>query len=407
MINAEQRLFILGPYISTVHLQAHPLKIISLFSNKSRELKYYIIAGEASGDLHGSNLMKAIKEEDPEAEFRFWGGDLMAEQGGKPVKHYRELAFMGFAEVLMNLRTILRNIKFCKKDIEAYRPDAVILIDYPGFNLRIAKFVKSLGIRVFYYISPQVWAWKTGRVKTIKKFVDKMLVILPFEKEFYKKYEYEVDFVGHPLLDAMKDLPELDLEKFKKENRLDDRKLIALLPGSRKQEIRKKLPIMLSVAKYFPDYQFVVAGAPSQDLEFYTETGGKDVKVIMGKTYDLIRSASAALVTSGTATLETALLGTPEVVCYKGSLISYEIGKRVVKYVKFIALVNLIMDREVVRELIQSDLTAENLKSELSAILEGPKRERIKEDYKELRKKLGGAGASERAAGLIVSDLKS
>lgn len=368
-------------------------------------MKYYIIAGEASGDLHGSNLMKELKKKDPQAEFRFWGGDLMREQGGTIVKHYRDLAFMGFAEVIMNLRTILGNIKFCKKDIQNFKPDAVILIDYPGFNLRVAEFVKSLGIKVFYYISPQIWAWKTGRVHTIKKFVDRMFVILPFEKEFYAKYDYEVDFVGHPLLDAMKDLPEMDLEKFKSENQLDERKIIALLPGSRQQEIRVKLPLMLSVGKDFPEFQFVVAGAPSLDLEFYQEITGKDLKIVFGKTYDLLRSAEAALVTSGTATLETALLNTPEVVCYKGSRISYEIGKRVVKYIDYISLVNLIMDREVVKELIQKELNTKNLKSELEKILTEPKRSQILEDYKELREKLGGPGASERTAELILGDL--
>jgi len=369
-------------------------------------MKYYIIAGEASGDLHGSNLMKELKKKDPQAEFRFWGGDLMKEQGGEPVKHYRDLAFMGFAEVIMNLRTILGNIKFCKKDIQSWKPDAVILIDYPGFNLRIAEFVKSLGIKVYYYISPQIWAWKTGRVHTIKKFVDRMLVILPFEKDFYRNFDYEVDFVGHPLLDAMKDLPDLDLEKFKSENHLDERKIIALLPGSRKQEIKIKLPVMLSVQKDFPEYQFVVAGAPSQDKNFYQEVAGKDLKIVSGKTYDLLRASEAALVTSGTATLEAALLNTPEVVCYKGSRVSYEIGKRVVKHIEYISLVNLIMNREVVKELIQSELNSKNLKSELKKILTEPKRSEILKDYKELREKLGGPGASERTAELIVEDLK-
>ena len=369
-------------------------------------MKYYIIAGEASGDLHGSNLMKELKKKDAQAEFRFWGGDLMQEQGGKLVKHYRDLAFMGFAEVIMNLRTILGNIKFCKKDIQEFKPDAVILIDYPGFNLRVAEFVKNLGIKVYYYISPQIWAWKTGRVHTIKKFVDRMFVILPFEKDFYAKYDYEVDFVGHPLLDALKDLPEFTTEKFKSENNLDDRKIIAILPGSRKQEIKVKLPIMLSVAKDFPDYQFVVAGAPSQEESFYREIAGKDLKIVFGKTYDLLRSAEAALVTSGTATLETALLNTPEVVCYKGSRISYEIGKRVVKYIDYISLVNLIMNREVVKELIQSELNTKNLKSELSKILKEPKRSEILKDYNDLREKLGGEGASERTAELIIKDLE-
>lgn len=380
--------------------------IIFVFNKKFRSVKYYIIAGEASGDLHGANLMRALKIKDPQSQFRFWGGDLMQEQGGTPVKHYRELAFMGFSEVIMNLRTILGNISFCKKDIQQWQPDAVILIDYPGFNLRIAEFVQKSGIKVYYYISPQVWAWKTGRVKSIKKFVDKMFVILPFEKDFYAKYDYKVDFVGHPLLDAMQDLTTKNPEKFKSENKLDKRKIIALLPGSRKQEIKVKLPIMLSVAEYFPDYQFVVGGAPSQEASFYKEIAQKDLKIVFGQTYDLIRCSEAALVTSGTATLETALLNTPEVVCYKGSRISYEIGKRVVKYVKFIALVNLIMNREVVKELIQSDLNTQNLKTELAKILQGEKRNQILKDYTELREKLGGSGASERTAELIVEDLK-
>lgn len=368
-------------------------------------MKYYIIAGEASGDLHGSNLMKELKEQDPQAEFRFWGGDLMQHQGGTLVKHYRDLAFMGFAEVLMNLRTILGNISYCKKDIEAWQPDAVILIDYPGFNLRIAEFVKKLNIKVYYYISPQIWAWKTGRVKTIQQFVDRMFVILPFEKDFYAKYNYEVDFVGHPLLDELAKLKEMNIETFKKANDLDDRKIIALLPGSRKQEIKVKLPIMLSVAKFFPDYQFVIAAAPSQDKAFYQSIGGKDLKMVFGKTYDLIRASDAALVTSGTATLETALLNTPEVVCYKGNWISYEIGKRLIKYIDYISLVNLIMDKEVVKELIQKELTTENLKFELNQILHSPKRETILQNYQLLREKLGGSGASKRTAELILEDL--
>lgn len=368
-------------------------------------MKYYIIAGEASGDLHGSNLMREIKEKDPKAAFRFWGGDLMQAQGGTLVKHYRDLSFMGFIEVILNLKTILRNVSYCKKDIQSYQPDAVILIDYPGFNLRIAEFVKKLGFKVYYYISPQIWAWKTGRVKTIKKFVDRMFVILPFEKDFYSKYDYKVDFVGHPLLDALKDLPELDLQKLKAKNELDHRKIVALLPGSRKQEIKVMLPIMLSVAKDFPDYQFVVAAAPSQEEAFYKSVAGEDLKIVFGETYDLIRSADAALVTSGTATLETAFLNTPEVVCYKGSWISYQIGKRLVKHIQYISLVNLIMNREVVKELIQKDLNTESLRVELTKIIQGPKRSQMLDDYKELRQKLGGVGASERTAGLIVNDL--
>lgn len=380
-------------------------KLITFVSSSFR-VRYYIIAGEASGDLHGSNLMKELKMKDPQAEFRFWGGDLMEQQGGILVKHYKDLAFMGFSEVLMNLGTILKNISICKKDIQDYNPDAVILVDYPGFNLRIAEFVKNLGIKVYYYISPQIWAWKTGRVHKIKKFVDRMFVILPFEKDFYAKYDFNVDFVGHPLLDAMQDLPEIDIEKFKSEHGLDERKVIALLPGSRKQEIKKKLPIMLSVENDFSEYQFVVAGAPSLDVDFYKSIAGDQIKIISNRTYDLLRISEAALVTSGTATLETALLNIPEVVCYKGSQISYEIGKRVVKYIRFISLVNLIMDKEVVKELIQNKLNTNNLKTELAKILTVPKRSEILNIYRELREKLGGKGASERTAELIVEDLQ-
>lgn len=365
-------------------------------------MKYYVIAGEASGDLHGSNLLKEIKEKDPACEIRFWGGDLMAEVvGEKPVKHYKDLAFMGFLEVAMNLRTILGNIKFCKKDIESFRPDVLILIDYPGFNLRIAEFAKSLGIKVVYYISPQLWAWKEGRVETVKKFVDEMLVILPFEKDFYKKHEVEAHFVGHPLLDAIYDLQPIDCHEFKLNNNLNQKEIIALLPGSRKQEVEKMLEIMLSVRPYFKDYQFVIAGAPSLPKEFYENYVDENVHFVSNKTYDLLRCSKAALVTSGTATLETALLNVPEVVCYRGSKISYEIAKRLVKHIKYISLVNLIMDRAVVKELIQSELTTENLVSELKLVL-NENRSKILSDYEELRTKLGGKGASENAADIIV-----
>lgn len=366
-------------------------------------MKYYIIAGEASGDLHGSNLMKALKQKDSNAVFRFWGGDLMTEVAGKPpVKHYRDLAFMGFLEVALNLRTILGNIKFCKKNIQNFRPDVLILIDYPGFNLRIAKFAKSLGIKVVYYISPQLWAWKEGRVETVKKYVDEMLVILPFEKDFYRKHHVDAHFVGHPLLDAISDLKPISVEDFKTENHLNDKEIIALLPGSRKQEVEKMLQIMLSVRPYFTNYQFVIAGAPSLPKEFYAKFVDNDVHFVSNKTYDLLRCSKAALVTSGTATLETALLNVPEVVCYKGSRISYEIGKRLVKNIKYISLVNLIMDREVVKELIQNELTTENLVKELKLIL-GQNCSKILSDYEELRHRLGEKGASERAAQLIIS----
>jgi lipid-A-disaccharide synthase len=365
-------------------------------------MKYYIIAGEASGDLHGSNLMKALQHKDPNAEFRFWGGDLMAAQGGTLVKHYRDLAFMGFLEVAKNLRTILNNIKFCKEDIKNNRPDVLILVDYPGFNLRIAKFAKGLGIKVVYYISPQLWAWKEGRVEIIKKYVDEMMVILPFEEDFYKKHGVHSHFVGHPLLDAISTLQEIKIENFKTENGLNDKKIIALLPGSRKQEVEKMLEIMLSVRPDFKEYQFVIAGAPSLPKEFYQSYVDDNVHFVSNKTYDLLRCSKAALVTSGTATLETALLNIPEVVCYRGSKISYAIAKRLVKNIKYISLVNLIMDREVVKELIQNDLNTKNLVEELKKVLEGEKRSQVLKDYELLRKKLGGEGASENAAEVIL-----
>ena len=328
-------------------------------------MKYYIIAGEASGDLHGSNLMKALYKEDPSAEIRFWGGDLMQNVGGTLVKHYRELSFMGFIEVIFNLKTILNNIKICKKDIQEFQPDVLIFIDYPGFNMRIAKWAKELGMKTHYYISPQIWAWKENRITDIKRDVDKMYVILPFEKDFYeKKHHFPVEFVGHPLIDAIKNRTIVDEIAFRKEHNLDEKPIIALLPGSRKQEITKMLSVMLSVVNDFPDYQFVIAGAPSQEYSFYAPfLKTKNSHFISNKTYDLLSVSSAALVTSGTATLETALFKVPEVVCYKGSWASYQIAKRIVT-LKYISLVNLIMDKEVVTELIQDNCTSKNIKIE-------------------------------------------
>lgn len=365
-------------------------------------MKYYIIAGEASGDLHAANLMKALKRVDPDAQFRFWGGDLMQAQGGTQVKHYRDLAFMGFAEVVMNLRTILSNIDFCKKDIKAYQPDALIFIDYPGFNLRVAKWAKTKGYTTHFYISPQIWAWKENRIKAIKRDVDHMYVILPFEKEFYEeKHSFKVHFVGHPLIDAIANRPPVEEHSFKAQEQLDERPVIALLPGSRKQEISKMLEIMLSVTDDFPDHQFVIAGAPSQDESFYHQfIKGKNIRLVMNKTYDLLSVSTAALVTSGTATLETALFKVPEVICYKANSISYEIAKRVIK-LDYISLVNLIMNREVVKELIQKELNTKNLQQELSKILEPSHRETMFEDYYELESKLGGQGASLKTAELI------
>ncbi|WP_456462519.1 lipid-A-disaccharide synthase [Lutibacter sp.] len=367
-------------------------------------MKYYIISGEASGDLHGSNLMKAIIEKDKKAEIRFWGGDLMQEVGGVMVKHYKELAFMGFAEVVMNLRTIYKNINLCKKDILNFKPDVLVLIDYPGFNMRIAKFAKKEKIKIHYYISPQIWAWKENRIKQIKRDVDEMSVILPFEKDFYeKKHNFPVHFVGHPLIDAISNRKQVDEETFKKEHRLSNKPIIALLPGSRKQEIKKMLSIMLKMADKFKDYQFVIAGAPSQEFKFYEQFMDKEnVKFISNKTYDLLSVSYAAIVTSGTATLETALFKVPEIVCYKTSWISYQIGKRLVN-LKFISLVNLIMDKEVVKELIQNEFNEGNLEKELYKILDGYQRALIFLNYFDLEKKLGGKGASKKVAELIVS----
>lgn len=370
-------------------------------------MKYYIIAGEASGDLHGSNLMKALYREDADAEIRFWGGDLMEEVGGTLVKHYKKLAFMGFVEVLFNLKTILNNIKFCKKDIEQFHPDVIIFIDYPGFNMRIAKWAKEKGIKTHYYISPQIWAWKENRIKDIKRDFDKLYVILPFEKDFYeKKHRFPVEFVGHPLIDAIHDRQPIDEVVFRKENNLDEKPIIALLPGSRKQEISKMLSVMLSVVEDFSDYQFVIAGAPSQDFLFYKSfLKNENVHFIANKTYDLLSISHAALVTSGTATLETALFKVPEVVCYKGSWASYQIARRIIT-LKYISLVNLIMDKEVVTELIQDDCNTKNIKKELNKLLETGYRSQLMKQYDELESKLGGLGASQKTAHLIVNNIK-
>ena len=376
-------------------------------------MKYYIIAGEASGDLHGSNLIRALREKDPHADIRCWGGDKMEAAGATLVRHYKDLAFMGFIEVLNNLGTILRNIRFCKEDITAYQPDVLILIDYPGFNLRIAKWAKQQGFKIIYYISPQVWAWKENRVKLIKQCVDKMLVILPFEKAFYQKWNYEVEYVGHPLVEVVEEYMNKEQERRNSELQTSNLKLqtsniIALLPGSRKQEILKKLPIMLEVTKRFPDYRFVVAKAPGLDEAFYSTLLAPygNVSSVKDQTYSLLMQAKAALVTSGTATLETALFGVPEVICYKGNALSYQIAKRLVN-IKFIGLVNLIMDKEVMKELIQDDLTPGNLEKELDRLLNDPEKQRqVKEDYAALKTLLSqGGNASANAAASIYAFL--
>jgi lipid-A-disaccharide synthase len=365
-------------------------------------MKYYIIAGEASGDLHGSNLIKELKKQDPTTAVRCWGGDLMQQAGGELVKHYKELAFMGFAEVLLNLRTIFRNLDFCKQDILAYRPDALILIDYPGFNMRIAKWAHQHlpNPRIIYYISPQVWAWKEGRVRQIRDTVDKMLVILPFEKEFYKKWNFDVEYVGHPLVE------EIDSFRASPPPALPTSKpIVALLPGSRKQEILKKLPIMLEASRHFPDHQFVVAQAPGQEPAFYDSltSAFPNVGSIRNQTYALLSQAKAACVTSGTATLETALFGVPEIVCYKGSVVSYQIARRLIK-VKYISLVNLIMDKLVVKELIQDELTPDNLRRELEDLLHNAgRRQQLRDDYRQLKEllSLGGHASANAAASIL------
>ncbi|MBW8244453.1 lipid-A-disaccharide synthase [Muricauda oceani] len=369
-------------------------------------MKYYIIAGEASGDLHGSNLIKALKKEDASAQIRCWGGDLMQQAGGELAKHYKDMAFMGFLEVLMNIPTIFKNISYCKEDIQKFNPDQIIFIDFSGFNLRIAKWAKEQGFKTNYYISPQIWASRESRIEKIKRDIDNMYVILPFEKDFYeKKHGFPVQFVGHPLIDAIENTPLQDNDTFRKENGLDpDKPIIALLPGSRKQEVQKMLEVMLSVKKDFSDYQFVIAGAPSLPDAFYAPfLKGDKVEYVSNKTYTLLKHSHAAMVTSGTATLETALFGIPQVVCYKGNWISYQIAKRIIT-LDYISLVNLIMKREVVKELIQNDLTTKNLKTELSKIVAGSERERMLSDYKSLKEKLGGKGASEMTARLIVKN---
>ena len=351
--------------------------------------------------------MKALYKEDKDANIRFWGGDLMQDVGGTLVKHYKELAFMGFVEVLFHLKTILGNIKICKKDITDFQPDVIIFIDYPGFNLRIAKWAKEQGFKTHYYISPQIWAWKESRITDIKQDVDNMYVILPFEKDFYeKKHHFPVEFVGHPLIDAIHNQPSIEETVFRAENQLNEKPIIAILPGSRKQEITKMLSVMLSVVNDFPDYQFVIAGAPSQEFSFYEGfITHENIKFVSNKTYDLLRIASAALVTSGTATLETALFKVPEVVCYKGSWASYQIAKLIIT-LKYISLVNLIMDEEVVTELIQEECNTRRISEELNKILEPNYRATLLHQYDVLEEKLGGIGASEKTAKLIVADLK-
>ena len=369
-------------------------------------MKYYIVAGEASGDLHASNLMKALKERDPQAEFRCWGGDLMEAAGGDLVKHYRDLAFMGYWEVFIHLNTILRNIRICETDILLYEPDVLVLVDYPGFNLRVAEFAKEHGIKVCYYISPQIWAWKKKRIKKIKQYVDEMMVILPFEEKFYADNGMRVNYVGHPLLDAVsKDLHDSEeVKSFRERNGLDDREIIALLPGSRKQEIRDILPQMLRMVELFPKYQFVISQVSWQPKALYDKyVKDTPVKMALGSAYPLLANAKAAIVASGTATLETAMIGTPQVVCYAGSEISYLIAKHLISGINYISLVNLIMDKKVVTELIQHDYNTQHLKEELQLITnDSANIERMKADYKQLYTMLGDGSASAKAADVVL-----
>lgn len=360
-------------------------------------MRYYIIAGEASGDLHGSNLIKEIKKLDPNSEFRCWGGDLLKEQSNNLVKHYKTYSYMGFYEVFINLKKILNNISFCKKDILEFTPDAIIYVDFPGFNMRIAKWAKSKNFTNHFYISPQIWAWKENRIKTIRKVIDQMFVILPFEKEYYKKLKYDVFYVGHPLLDVLN-------ENIKQNSKRE--KLIALLPGSRDQEISKILPVMLSVTKYFKKYQFTICAAPSKTKSYYEKFikvyNCKNVDIVENQTYNVLRKSSAALVASGTATLEAALIKTPQIVCYKSSWISILIGKFLLRNINFISLVNLILNKSAVKELIQSDLSTKNIIDELEIILSENGKEKIIECYNELENLLNKKGASKETAKKII-----
>jgi lipid-A-disaccharide synthase len=372
-------------------------------------MRYYIIAGEASGDLHGSNLMKALKQQDSDARFRFWGGDLMQAEGGTLVRHISGTSFMGFWEVLKNISAIYANIILCKKDLISYQPDALILIDYPGFNLRMARFAGSMGYPVFYYISPKVWAWNRSRVNVIKKYVDVMLTIFPFETSFYDQYGYKTDFVGNPLVDAIENRSCKDeaFSRFAERNSLGNKPVIGILAGSRIQEIEKSLPVMLSIIDYYPGYQFVIAGAPAIDPSFYHKFAGNRVPVLFNQTYAILQQSVAAMVVSGTATLEAALLNVPMVVCYRGSFLSYQIARWFIK-VKYISLVNLVMNREVVKELIQDEFNRENLRKELDRLLDqGPERKRMLDDLKELARVLGSGGASARAAAKIAGYLEN
>lgn len=375
-------------------------------------MKYYIIAGEASGDLHGGNLIRGLIDSDPQAEFRFWGGEKMVAavaERGEMVHHYKETAIMGYIEVLKNIRKISGFMRECREDIRAYSPDVVIFIDYPGFNLRMAKFAKSIGIPTHYYIAPKVWAWKEKRVKRIRQYVDKLFIIFPFEIEYFRKHGIDAFYAGNPIMDSIADSPTSESSgEFRRDNGLDNRPLVALVAGSRKGEIHFNLPNMVAVSKAFPDYQFVVTGVSWLDKSLYDRVlSGSDVRYVCDKTYETIAHSAAALVTSGTATLETALLNVPEVVCFKGSWVTISIAKMLVR-LPYVSLVNIVMGRHVVTELIQEKFTVEAAISQLRDVLPGGARhETMKADFVELAQAIGTPGASRRVAAEIVRILKT
>lgn len=368
--------------------------------------KLYIISGEASGDLHGANVMKELYAQQPDIDIRFWGGDKMQAVGGVMAKHIRELAFMGFVEVLRNIRTIFKNIRFCKEDIERYQPDALLLIDYPGFNMRIAKWAKKKGIKVYFYISPTVWAWKENRVKAIRRDVFKLFCIFPFEVDFYKKHDYEIEYVGHPLFDEIEQYQAREEQPLILKKNPENKPIIAIVPGSRKQELKTKLPVMLPLVERYPDYHFVIAGAPNLDLELYESiVQDANVEIVFNQMYPLLKQAKAAVVTSGTATLETALFEVPQVVCYIGNAISYQIAVRLV-HVKYISIVNLILDKPAVLELIQNDCKTDKIDAELkSLLLDENRRKQVLDDYQTLKNSLGKGGASKKVAQSLLKTI--
>jgi lipid-A-disaccharide synthase len=370
-------------------------------------MKYYIIAGEASGDLHASNLIKGLVKYDPKAEVRAWGGELLEAAGAQLVKHYKDLAIMGFVEVLAHLNTIRNNFKFAKADILDFQPDVLITVDFPGFNLRMVKWAKLNGIRTFHYISPNLWAWKKNRVYSMRKTIDKLFVILPFEPDFYREYDVNTVYEGHPLLDAVNQFKATDLQHFKQKHSLENREIVAILPGSRKQEISRMLPLMIQVAEKHPEYQYLIAGAPGMDVKFYQQfiSNHENIHLLHNETYDILHHAVAGMICSGTATLEAALFNVPQVVCYKTNKITFFIARLIVKIRRF-SLVNLILARDAVKELIQHEMNDESLSNAFSDICPGgQKHDVVLGDYKELKSKLGSDGVSDRLAKKMIEIL--